>query len=92
MILHLINIYFEVVFVDLGSRYFMPLENTFRREVLFTMSWPVELYMIEEQLQSGIFRLEVVNIKIMQQVYIIEKFSCNYWFDIGNRNDRQTDL
>ena len=43
-------------FIDLGSRYFGPLSNISRREVLFVMLWsPVGLYMNGElvQVQSG---------------------------------------
>ena len=51
----------SVQLINLGSRYFVPFDNTFRREVLLTMlrspviTWPAGLYVNRElaQVQSG---------------------------------------
>jgi hypothetical protein len=63
--------------MDSGSRYFDPLVNTSCREMLFTMlrspviMWPARLYM------NGELAHEVVNIEILQHMFVIKYLSYN---------------
>ena len=69
--------------MDLGSRNIGPLDNKFRREVLLTMlrslviTLTAGLYVNWELAQVQSEGLEVVNVEIMENVFVIENFSCN---------------
>ena len=73
--------------MDLGSRYFDPVTNTSRREVSLAIAITIRIIYEWGTCTCAIrrFRLEIVNIEILQHILVVKYFDCNR-YGIGIRD------